>query len=108
MTEMLMVFMTCDGKQQAEEIAQKLVEERLAACVNVVPGIRSCYVWEGKLSWSEELLLIAKTTKGAFETLKNRVGELHSYEVPEIVGVRVEAVAEKYGAWVSGITTERG
>jgi len=102
MTEMLMVFMTCDGKQQAEQIAQKLVEERLAACVNVVPGIRSCYVWEGKLSWSEELLLIAKTTKAAFETLKKRVSELHSYEVPEIVGVRVEAVAEKYAEWVSG------
>ena len=102
MNEMLMVFMTCDGRQQAEEIAQKLVEERLAACVNVVPGIRSCYVWEGKLSWSEELLLIAKTTSGAFDGLKKRVGELHSYEVPEIVAVPVEAVAEKYGEWVRG------
>ena len=100
MNEMLMVFMTCDGRQQAEEIAQKLVEERLAACVNVVPGIRSCYVWEGKLSWSEELLLIAKTTRNAFDSLKKRVSELHSYEVPEIVAVPVEAVAEKYGDWV--------
>jgi uncharacterized protein involved in tolerance to divalent cations len=102
MNEMLMVFMTCDGRQQAEEIAQKLVEERLAACVNVVPDIRSCYVWEGKLSWSEELLLIAKTTRGAFDRLKRRVGELHSYEVPEIVALPVEAVAEKYGEWVRG------
>src|SRR5262245_50425856 len=100
MTEMLMVFMTCDGRKQAEEIAKRVVEERLAACVNVVPGIRSCYVWEGALTWSEELLLIAKTTRDRFDALKKRVGELHSYEVPEIVGVPVEAVAEKYGAWV--------
>jgi len=102
MTQMLMVFMTCENRQQAEEIALRLVEERLAACVNVVPGIRSCYVWEGKLSWSEELLLIAKTTTGAFDSLKKRVSELHSYDVPEIVGIPVEAVAERYGEWVVG------
>lgn len=102
MTEMLMVFITCEGRQQAEEIAEKVVEQRLAACVNVVPGIRSCYVWEGKRTWSEELLLIAKTTTDGFEALKQRVSELHSYDVPEIVGVAVEAVSEKYGAWVRG------
>ena len=102
MTEMLMVFVTCETKAQAEEIANKVVGEQLAACVNVVPGVRSCYVWEGKLTWSEELLLVMKTTKDAFERLKARVGELHSYEVPEVVAVPVDAVAEKYGAWVKG------
>ena len=100
MGEMMMVFVTCAGREQAEEIAGKVVGERLAACVNVVPAVRSCYVWEGKLTCSEELLLVMKTTRERFEELKKRVGELHSYEVPEIVGVAVEAVAEKYGEWV--------
>jgi periplasmic divalent cation tolerance protein len=102
MTEMMIVFVTCEGREQAEDIARKVVEERLAACVNVVPGVRSCYVWEGTLTWSEEILLVIKTTRERFEGLKRRVGELHSYEVPEIVGVGVERVAEKYGAWVRG------
>ena len=102
MTEMLMVFVTCENREQAEDIANKIVGEQLAACVNVLPGVRSCYVWEGKLTWSEEILLIMKTTRSTFERVKARVSELHSYDVPEIVGVGVEAVSEKYGAWVEG------
>ena len=70
--------------------------------MNVVPGVRSCYVWEEKLTWSEEFLLVIKTTRGAFERLKARVSELHSYDVPEIVAVGVESVSEKYWAWVKG------
>jgi uncharacterized protein involved in tolerance to divalent cations len=102
MTEMLMVFVTAESREQAEELARKLVEERLAACVNVVPGVRSCYVWEGKLTWSEELLLVIKTMRSGFDRLKARVEQLHSYDVPEIVGVGADAVAEKYLAWVQG------
>ena len=100
MTEMMMVFVTCDGISQAETMADKIVGEKLAACVNVVPGVRSCYVWEGKLTWSEELLLVIKTTRSRFEALKQRVAELHTYDVPEIVGVGIEAVSEKYAEWV--------
>ena len=107
MTEMLMVFVTCEDGEQAEDIASKIVGEQLAACVNVLPGVRSCYVWEGKLTWSEEILLIMKTTRGAFERLKVRVSELHSYDVPEIVGVGVEAVSEKYEKWVRGSVDAR-
>ena len=55
MREILMVFVTCEGKDQAEQIADKVVGDGLAACVNVMPGVRSCYVWEGKLTWSAEL-----------------------------------------------------
>jgi uncharacterized protein involved in tolerance to divalent cations len=98
---------TCESREQAEDIANKIVGEQLAACVNVVPGVRSCYVWEGKLTWSEELLLVMKTTRAMFEKLKTRVGELHSYDVPEIVGVAVEAVSEKYGKWVEGSVQSR-
>ena len=102
MTELIIVFVTCDGREQAEEIAGKVVGERLAACVNVVPGVRSCYVWEGKLTWSEEVLLVMKTTRDGFRRLESRVKELHSYEVPEIVGMGVEVVLEKYVVWVRG------
>jgi uncharacterized protein involved in tolerance to divalent cations len=104
MTDVLMVFVTCDGRQQAETIASRVVEERLAACVNVLAGVRSCYVWEGKLTWSDEVLLVMKTTRSAFEKLKTRVVELHSYEVPEILGVPVEAGLDKYVEWVRGGT----
>ena len=104
MTETMVVFVTCESREDAEKIAEKVVGERLAACVNVVPGVRSCYVWEGKLTWSEEVLLLLKTTRAGFDALKERVGELHRYEVPEIVGLRVESGLEKYLDWVkSGV-----
>jgi periplasmic divalent cation tolerance protein len=101
MSEILMVFVTCEGKDQAEGIAGTVVSEGLAACVNVLPGVRSCYVWEGKLTWSEEVLLVMKTTRAGFERLEKRVREIHSYEVPEIVGVGVEAGFGKYLDWVA-------
>ena len=104
MTEMMVVFVTCEGREDAEAIAEKVVGEKLAACVNVVPRVRSCYVWEGKLTWSEEVLLLLKTTRAGFDALKERVRELHRYEVPEIVGLRVESGLEKYLDWVkSGV-----
>ena len=102
MTEFLIVFVTAEGRDQAERIAERVVEERLAACVNIVPGVRSCYVWEGKLTWSEEVLLVMKTTREGFERLEKRVKELHSYEVPEVLGIGVEAGLEKYSEWVKG------
>src|SRR5262245_19675451 len=102
MTEMLMVFVTCDGKEQAEYLADKLVGEGHAACVNILPEVRSCYVWDGRLTWSDELLLVIKTTRERFEALKERISQLHSYEVPEIVGVPIEAVTERYLEWVRG------
>ena len=89
MTDKIIVFVTCESKEQAETIAQTVVTEKLAACVNILPGIRSCYVWERKLTWSDEVLLLIKTTRGRFDQLQNRVKSLHSYEVPEIVSVTI-------------------
>ena len=100
MTDKIIVFVTCESKQQAERIAQNVVTEKLAACVNVVPGIRSCYVWEGKLTWSDEMLLLIKTTRGRFGQLKERIRELHSYEVPEIVGLTIDDAFDKYLDWI--------
>jgi len=100
MSDKIIVFVTCESKEQAETIAQAVVSEKLAACVNVLPGIRSCYVWEGKLTWSDELLLLIKTTRGRFEQLKGRIRELHSYAVPEIVGVTIDEAFDKYLDWI--------
>ena len=106
MTDKIIVFVTCESREQAETIAQTLVTERLAACVNVVPGVRSCYMWNGKLSWSDELLLLIKTTRGRFDQLEDRVKALHSYEVPEIVGVTIDDAFDKYAAWIEDSVIE--
>ncbi len=100
MTDKIIVFVTCESKDQAENIAQTLVSEKLAACVNVVPGIRSCYFWDRKLTWSEEVLLLIKTTRGRFDQVQDRVKALHSYEVPEIVGLTIDDANEKYIEWI--------
>jgi periplasmic divalent cation tolerance protein len=100
MNEKLIVFVTCAEREQAESIAQTVVEEALAACVNVLPGVRSCYRWENQLTWSDEVLLVIKTTDDRYDALEVRIRELHSYEVPEIVAVRVAKGFEKYLEWI--------
>lgn len=100
MTDKIIVFVTCESKEQAESIAQAVVTEKLAACVNVLPGIRSCYVWERKLTWSDELLLLIKTTRRRFDQLQDRIKAMHSYSVPEIVGVTIDDAFQKYIDWI--------
>jgi|SRR5262244_3173116 len=100
MTDKIIVFVTCESREQAETIAQSVVSEKLAACVNVLPAIRSCYVWERKLTWSDEVLLVIKTTRGRFDQLQDRIRTLHSYSVPEIVGVTIDAAFERYAEWI--------
>ena len=100
MTDKIIVFVTCETKEQAEKIAEVLVSEKMAACVNVVAGVRSCYVWEKKLTWSDEVLLLIKTTRGRFVQLQARVKALHSYELPEIVSVDIDDADQKYVDWI--------
>jgi len=100
MTDKIIVFVTCESREEAERIAQAVVTEKLAACVNVLPGIRSCYVWERKLTWAEEVLLLIKTTRGRFGQLRDRVRALHSYEVPEVVSVSIDEASQSYLDWI--------
>ena len=81
-------------------MARALVEERLAACVNISP-VRSCYIWEGKLNLDEEALLIIKTTKSQFEPLQKRILELHSYAVPEIIALPIIEGHQPYLDWMA-------
>jgi periplasmic divalent cation tolerance protein len=100
MTDKLIVFVTCENREQAERIAQSVVEEKLAACVNVLPAIRSCFIWEEKLTWSDEVLLLIKTTTGRFDQLEVRIRALHTYSIPEIIGVPIEDGLASYVQWI--------
>lgn len=100
MSDKIIVFVTCESNQQADLIAETLIKEKLAACVNVVPGIRSCYMWEGELAWSVEVQLFIKTTRGRFEQMKDRVRGMHSYSLPEIVGVTIDEASQSYLDWI--------
>ncbi|PFH35291.1 divalent cation tolerance protein, CutA1 family protein [Besnoitia besnoiti] len=93
-------YVTCKDKTQAEEVASKLVASRLAACVNIVPGITSVYEWEGKMQKDEEVLLIVKTRKEFAAELVAAVRQLHSYDVPEVVFLDVVGGNEPYLDWV--------
>ena len=104
MTGKIIVFVTCESMEQAETIAETIVTENLAACVNVLPRIRSCYVWEEKLNWSDEILLLMKTRRDRFDQLQARVRSLHSYSVPEIVSVNIDDGFDKYLAWIDSLT----
>jgi periplasmic divalent cation tolerance protein len=101
MTGKLIVFVTCPSANEAETIARTVVEEHLAACVNVMPGVRSCYMWDREMKWSEEVLLLIKTTEARFLVLQTRIRELHSYDIPEIVAVPIEIGFDKYLEWVA-------
>ncbi len=103
-TESLVVLVTAPTAEKAAEIARAVVEERLAACGNVVPGLRSIYRWEGKVQDDAEALLVLKTTRARFEALRDRVLALHPYEVPEVLALPVEAGSAGYLAWIAAET----
>jgi periplasmic divalent cation tolerance protein len=103
-TDALVVLVTAPTPERAAEIARALVEERLAACGNVVPAIRSIYRWEGEVHDDAETLLVLKTTRARFEALRDRVLALHPYEVPEVIALPVETGSAGYLAWIAGET----
>ena len=103
-TDALVVLVTAPTAEKAAEIARVVVEERLAACGNVVPGLRSIYRWEGRIQDDAEALLVLKTTRARFDALRDRVLALHPYEVPEVIALPVEAGSARYLAWIGAET----
>lgn len=99
----LLVLVTCPG-DVAAGLAEALVEQRLAACVNALPALRSVYRWQGRVERAEETLLIAKTTRRRYAELETAVRKLHPYEVPEIVAVELAAGLPAYLQWVGDST----
>ena len=108
MSEFLVVYITASG-ENAKDLASALVREKLAACVNRIPGVESTYTWEGRVERDTEDLLIVKTRADLFDRLKKRVQALHGYDVPEIIAVPIAAGSESYLAWMeASLSGEQG
>jgi periplasmic divalent cation tolerance protein len=100
MTDKIVVLSTCASAEEAEKIARKLVERRLAACVNVLAGARSIYHWRGAVEEASEWLLIIKSRRDLFDGLRAEIEKLHSYEVPEVLALAVVEGSRGYLGWM--------
>ncbi|GBD25121.1 Divalent-cation tolerance protein CutA [bacterium HR30] len=105
--KLYVVLVTTSTPKQAEEIAEHLVRQQLAACVNIIGPIRSVYVWEGNLQKEEEYLLFIKAAAQNFADLESAVREKHSYAVPEVIALEVVEGSQPYLEWVLSATPMR-
>jgi periplasmic divalent cation tolerance protein len=104
--ELVVVLTTVPDRESGERLATTLVEERRVACGNLLDGVTSIYRWRGEVERSSELLLLLKTRRVLVPALFERVAQLHPYEVPELVALPVDAVANAYSRWVGEETIE--
>ena len=102
MTDKIVVLSTCANQEEAERLARLLVDQRLAACVNVIPGIRSYYRWKGVVEAAGECLLIVKSSRDLFASLTAVLEKAHSYEVPEALAIPIVDGAANYLNWLGG------
>lgn len=104
MSEHSVVLVTCPDRDSGAKIAGKLVEEKLAACANLLDGVTSIYSWKGEIQQDAEVLLIIKTRRAHFSLLEGRVKDLHPYEVPEIICMDIAAGNIPYLNWIDETT----
>ncbi|MBI4343527.1 MAG: divalent-cation tolerance protein CutA [Candidatus Omnitrophica bacterium] len=104
----LLVLVTCPTPAVARRLARALLRQRLAACVNILPGVRSLFWWRGKVDQGKEVLLLIKTVRAHFPALRRRILSLHPYEVPEVIAFKIQAGHLPYLAWVASETAKRG
>ena len=104
MSETIIVLVTCGSEEEAVKISNALVEERLAACVNLISPVRSVYRWEEKIWDEKEWLLIIKTQRKRFQEIETRVKSLHSYSVPEIISLPIVEGSSSYLNWLMEMT----
>jgi periplasmic divalent cation tolerance protein len=104
--DFVVILTTAPSQEVALALAEALVEERLVACANLVPGLLSVYRWEGERVREAEVLVVMKTHRDRRDEVFDRVAELHPYEVPELLALPAEAVSEAYGRWLRRETTE--
>jgi len=100
MTGHRLVLTAAGSREEARRIARTLVERRLAACVNIIPGIESVYRWHEKIEQADEWLLLIKTTSSAFAHVQAAIKELHSYELPECICLEIEDGSPEYLKWI--------
>jgi periplasmic divalent cation tolerance protein len=103
-TRVLVCLCTCPDRGSADAIAEALVAERLAACVNLLPGMTSVYRWEGRIERTEEVQLLIKTTSARLQALQARLGALHPYDVPELIVLEAVGGLPAYLHWVAAET----
>ena len=101
MTDKRIVLCTAGSEDEARKIARHLVEQRLAACVNIVPRMESIYRWQGKLESSGEWLLLIKTTVERFPAVRDAIRDLHSYELPECIAISIQDGSSGYLEWIA-------
>lgn len=100
MTDKIVILNTCASEAEASKLARRLIDTRAAACVNVLPRIRSFYRWQGKVESGDEWLLVVKTTRDRFASVRAAIEEAHSYEVPEIIALPIVEGAPAYLSWM--------
>lgn len=101
MTDKRLVLTTAGSRDEARRIAEALVDRKLAACVNIVPGVLSIYRWKGKREESEEWMLMIKTTAANFTKVRDAIREMHSYDLPECMCLAIEDASEEYLDWIA-------
>ena len=102
----LLVYCTVPNAEEAKSIARLLINKKLAACCNVVPGLISLYLWQGKLAEEKEVLLLIKTSPKKYNQLEKEIKMLHSYSVPEIIATPVVNASQAYLDWINELTGE--
>jgi periplasmic divalent cation tolerance protein len=100
MTAFQIILSTCADREQAERIAHRLLEQHLAACINILPGVQSIYRWQGSVESAAEVLLLIKTSAALSGEVQSTIASLHSYEVPEFLVLPVSGGSEPYLAWL--------
>mgnify|MGYP001576027433 CR=1 FL=1 len=104
--EFVAVLVTCESAEQGEKIARGVLEKHLAACVNILPGAKSLYWWEGKIDQAAECVLIIKTRESRIGDLTAEIRRLHSYSVPEVIAMRIEGGNPDYLRWLADETVD--
>jgi periplasmic divalent cation tolerance protein len=99
-TDKIVVLTSCESEEQAQTLARHLVEHRLAACVNILPGARSVYRWKDKIEDAAEFVLIVKSRRDVFPKLREAIAHLHSYEIPEVIALPVVDGSDAYLSWL--------
>jgi periplasmic divalent cation tolerance protein len=100
MEDNIIIVSTTDSQALAEKIADKLLKQKLAACVNIIPNVQSRYWWQGKINSAEEFILLIKTAQHLFNEVALTIKQIHSYECPEIISIPIAAGSEDYLNWI--------
>ncbi len=105
---MLIVFTTCSNSLEANALAQKIIDARLAACVQILPKMTSVYFWEGEVQTEPEHLLLIKTLSEKWDELEKFITGEHSYSVPEVVAVEADRISGPYAEWLASVIVNQG